>query len=454
MINLNNPPGNNDNTISVDDTVGTYAGIINYAAEIAERFNNIENNDCVSIEAVNCIESIAAIVAMMNLNANVFIRPSLSHSNYNTPDFCNHHIRLNDRYEQGIEYIYDKSPGTLRVANKIFVTSSGTAGSPKIIMHAKENFIKNSLNCLHRLDLKSTDRILITTPIHHMYALGAALIPAALAKASIRLIRNTNLLKLRDELRTYKPTFCFVTPGLCEMLLKFPWEGTVGNSTIFVSAGDLLEERSITFFEKKFGRLINLYGSSELGVIATSSTVSSSGALYPLPSVDFEIQHKDGKKGELHCRHGFGFEAYVNTTGEVLKINSEWFNTRDLVEETEFGLRIIGRTDYSCNRNGKLVAFREIESAIERCVDEVNKCIVLSDDTETTLRGKKLIAFCQVNESSSDKAILKSCAQSLDRDLIPDEIVLTDVIPTLSNGKVDRQGLTVLLRERKSIKMY
>jgi acyl-coenzyme A synthetase/AMP-(fatty) acid ligase len=382
------------------------------------------------------------------------------------PHFCRHVVSIEFSPEEaGL-----RNPGTyLRIdANasameeSVFATSeplvclmtSGSMSSPKLIMHSAEKLAGNAAQCIDRFRLTESDRITIPVPIFHMYGLGAGFLPATIVGTSIDLQENSNLIKYLDREREFDPNKAFLTPGLCEMFLKSRRGG--GRSyDLVVTAGDRISETNYLRFENGFGKLINLYGSTELGAIATSDPdkpleIRAQGFLKPMDGVQTRIDEleitiqSDRDSGEIHIDHKFGFLSYFDASGKPVgqeSGGSDWFPSKDIaVPAPDNYFRIIGRCDNSVNRSGRLLPLAEVETAVEK-MEGVNRVIVVPRGESK--HGKGMVAFCIPEQSDSLKVenIKEHCFAELPGYAIPDQILVIKEPPRLANGKIDLQAL-------------
>lgn len=383
------------------------------------------------------------------------------------PEFCQHKIRV-DLDSPGINI---KVPGTYLTieANPgfsadaclpgeqgtIFLKTSGSTAEPKLVMHRHDAFVQNAVNCVHRFEITPDDRLLIPVPIYHMYALGAAIIPGLIAGASINLLEKTNIITYLDREKQYQPNVAFLTPPLCDMFLRTR-KSSYGYRLV-VTAGDRITPATFENFETSFGKLVNLYGSTELGAIATNRlddplSIRSTGILETMPGVamdftDKENQNDPERVSEIICTHEYGFDTYVNKKGQ--KITTETakpFRTRDLGKRISANrFQVVGRTGNSVNRQGILVAFSEVESIIEQGIEEVAHAVVTTGKEDIT-RGKKMIAWCELKPGQElvNQELRSRFFYIMLRHMVPDEVRIIKEIPRLPNGKFDRKKLAAL----------
>ena len=383
-----------------------------------------------------------------------------------TPHFCQHLVSIDFSPEQAAiqepetyiridansSYVEESAFSTPQ--SLVCLKTSGSMASPKLVMHSAEKFAGNVTPCIDRFQLTETDRISIPVPIFHMYGLGAGFLPAIIVGASIDIQENTNLIRFLDREREFEPTKAFLTPGLCEMFLKARKGGR--RYDLVVTAGDRISEANFLRFEKGFGKLINLYGSTELGAIATSNPDKSlefraQGFLKPMEGVNTKIVatetkiHSDHESGEIHFNSKFGFMGYYDASGKPVgqeRGAGDWFSSKDIaVPAPDNYFRIIGRCDNSINRSGRLLPLAEVETAMEG-MDGVNRVIVVPHGESK--HGQAIVAFCIPEKSGSLEVedIKQHCFAELPGYAIPDRIFVINAPPRLANGKIDMQALS------------
>jgi acyl-coenzyme A synthetase/AMP-(fatty) acid ligase len=330
----------------------------------------------------------------------------------------------------------------------LVLKTSGTTNQPKFVLHDQKLALKNSKRSAERLGLAPDDRVLIPVSIHHSYGLVTAFFPALIAGCSIKLIGNTNIISLMEAIRSFKPTVLFATPSLIEMLLKVTTRVSIPKVTI--TAGDKIREDLFLKYEAKIGTLLNLYGSTEMGAMAVSDINQepghrAKGGLTALPGIQFNVRNGDDELSTILCRNDCGYVQYLNYRGEDItapRDADEWFDTKDLGKLDEKEVRVLGRADHKINRNGILLSYFEIESAIELACSDLRKVIVVKLTTQDIM-GTQFAAVCELKEQSNvdEDRIKKECLEKLSRSMVPDLIEIVDAMPLLPNGKVDRNFL-------------
>jgi len=327
----------------------------------------------------------------------------------------------------------------------ILFKSSGSTGKNKIVIHNVKILIKNSLEFLKHLDVDSGTKIAIPVPIYHMYGFGAGLIPSLLKGISLILVNNTNILAYLDAERLFNPDVVFMTPGILEMYLKF--KRNHYNYKYIISAGDQLNDNTVKKVNTKFGRLINLYGSTELGVIATSKNVKEgdNNLLLPLNNVKISSLPLCENLKELLCDHPNPFRGYFDI--DDMKVvntidNSKVFNTHDLIiEYADKKFKLNGRKNLCLNRKGVLVSIPEIEEKTKFHIREINEIVIFQTKEIDIYKGNIICACIEFNKGqklSNDDLIVR-CKTFLEDYKIPDSFIEVYSMPYLSSGKLDRK---------------
>lgn len=317
------------------------------------------------------------------------------------------------------------------------VLSSGTLGMPKLIWHRTTRLLATAEIVAARLNLTAGERVLITVPVHHLYGLGAALIPALLAHAEIQLLPRANLLNFNDALRVFQPQRVYSTPHLMRALLQRK-EAALPYSHGLVLAGDGIPAKLHAQAVRVFHRVHNLYGSSELGVIAISEA-NAPQALLPLPGVVALPMDPDVERTSLRIIHPFS-ATHIGTDGVVSAL-AQPYDTRDIASFAEDGtFTLHGRADLSLNRAGKLVLLGELEQIAMDWPGVVFAVAVPME--EITAAGQAITLVVKSNDASLTLRVLRAqAASSLPVFARPDHFRIVSDLPCLTNGKPDRSAI-------------
>jgi acyl-coenzyme A synthetase/AMP-(fatty) acid ligase len=429
-------------------------------ASVALSASGLRPSDCLSVE---CANSVAAGVLLLTLIRDgysfVLVPPAINSGIKPTPLFCRYTISV------GAEAAPSPAAGFMTVAAnpawngrsvpaaKLLLRTSGSMGASKIVVHAHDMLMGNAANCVRKYGFTAESRCAIPVPIAHMYGFGAEFLPAIQVGASIDIQDKTNLLKYLDREKKFQPTIAFVTPAICEMLLK-GYKTLRENYAVIVTSGQRIGEETFAAFDRMVsGRLINQYGSSEMGATAACDPGDAFeqrqlGIGAPMHGVELRIG--EGDPGELYVRHPFGYDGYLDETGAWIRQveANEWYRTGDLARADDTGaIKVLGRTGTSVNRDGYLVLLEDVERIVEQVPGVAQAVVTLAPGISA--RGERIAAFCTLkDEIALDGIALRSlCFGRMPRHALPDEFRIVETLPLLASGKVDRRSLAAELSE-------
>jgi acyl-coenzyme A synthetase/AMP-(fatty) acid ligase len=444
------------NGISDDRCFVNYGDVLKDIQNLNQYFtaHKLKITQCVFLEVNNTIDCVIIMLYFFSKKVNVFLAsPNLLNSG-TVPAFCDKILVLKDRNDSSSLQLQlsENASHTDRGdfennSGMVILASSGSIAAPKYIYYKAENIFKNAAACIQHFNINKDSQLLISVPVCHMYGLGAGFLPGIMAGANVSIINKPNVIKLIDKLRIFKPTISLINPTFCKMLLQL--NKTLSQSNTYISAGEPLDSSLRTEFINRYGHLINLYGCSELGAMATSGMslqdkVSfGEKSMKPVNGVEFKIK-KTGNSNEILCKNPYGFEFYLDEYGK--KMNDQpfedgWYRTKDAGRIDHTGnLEVVGRIDLCINRSGFLLSLEELEVKLENLLESVNKIVTI----ETS--SKELLAICELkNNYILDTSSAKNtCLRNLPRYAVPDHFYFTESIPRLYNGKPDRKHLTFL----------
>lgn len=450
-----------DNLLSDEREKISYSDLPGMLKGVDRVFEENDKADiyCVGVLVENSLSLVMVLLYLLRERINFFLLPANSPVHQSMPFFCDVILSFDPpsyestRPDPGIRLT--PNPRFTRPANgvsgrsgSVFFTSSGTSGLPKYILFTAENLIRNAENWLERFGIFYSSRVLIPVPVGHMYGLGVGLLPALLKGASISLIEKNNVVKFFDRMAEFAPEVVLVTPALCKMILLL--DKPLSKKALFISAGEMIQPDTLRRFKDKYGDIVNLYGCTEQGAIATTVPESLSGSdgtdwrFKPLENVIVQID--GGGQGEICCRHNAGFEWYVDTQGDIMPgaDSTVVFRTKDMgLDKGDHFFEVLGRLDHFVNRFGYLVSLDEVEKSLESLFADISKAVVFIGDAQDGFTGH-LIAICELAEGRTltEGDVKAICRDSMQKYHVPDEFHFLAAIPKLNSGKVDRAYVT------------
>jgi acyl-CoA synthetase (AMP-forming)/AMP-acid ligase II len=436
--------------------------------------------------ALECSQSVAGALALLYVlsrEQDVVLLPELGEPSKEAgtprfiPSFCSHVITASSGKRPDEELLESfeiaANPGLAEepaIAEfhgpDLYLRTSGSTGSPKLTRMSHQKWLNNAMACVERWGLSGEDRLTIPVPIFHSYGFGAAFLPGLLAGAAIDVGSGGNILRYLEREERFQPNVAFLTPALCDMFLSV--RKAPRPYRLAVTAGDKIKRETMAGFEPRFGPLLNLYGSAEMGAVSAASPDDPPGsriatAGYRLAGIELRVQEVGSEieaavgeeVGLLQCRQKNGSGGYLmrENVEEGWRFQSraddEWFETGDLARIRDDGyVEILGRSGLSVKRDGLLVVFADVEAVVEK-VEGVQRAVVVA--AGESRRGSRLVAVCLAHsqgEGLRPDAVRQKCFELLPIYAVPDEVVIVGSLPQTPSGKVDRRALRDLIANR------
>jgi len=413
--------------------------------------------------AVECANSVPAALLLLTLlrggNSFALVPPSVSSEIKPTPRFCQSKITVGAgaaSLSAGSFLTIESNPefnGKPMLGAKLFLRTSGSMGASKIVVHDHSMLMGNADNCVRKYSFSPASRCVIPVPLAHMYGFGAEFLPAILAGASIDLQEKTNVIKYLDREKKFQPTIAFVTPAICEMLVK-AYKTPRTCYEVMVTSGQRIGDEIFRAFDPLIGgRLINQYGSTEMGATAACDPGDSLDrrlSTIGKPMRGVELRIAGTASGDLFVKHPYGFEGYLDEAGEWLRKAEPdgWYRTGDLARtQSDGSIAVLGRSDESVNRSGYLVLLADIERVLEQN-GAIGKVVVVAGKAEGK-RGERIAAFCvpPPNSPMDSARITAYCFDVLPKYAVPDAVHVAASLPMLPSGKIDKQALVALIEQ-------
>jgi acyl-CoA synthetase (AMP-forming)/AMP-acid ligase II len=429
--------------------------------------------------ALECSQSVAGALALLfvlSREHDVVLLPELGESSKESgtprfiPSFCSHAVTASaeagfaspeDAIRIGPNEGFSEEPEIAEFAGPdLYLRTSGSTGTPKLTRMSHRKWLNNALACVERWKLTAGDRLAVPVPIFHSYGFGAAFLPGLLAGAAMDFGSGGNLLRYLEREERFAPNVAFLTPALCDMFLAV--RKAPRFYRLAVTAGDKIKRETMENFEPRFGPLVNLYGSAEMGAVSSASPSDPpderlATAGYPLAGIELTVEETGEsfdlaageRAGRLQCRQKNGSQGYLIQEAKWRfepRGQDEWFATGDLAKIRADGyVQVLGRSGLSVKRDGLLVVFADVEAAVER-VQGVKRAVVVAEGENR--RGSRLVAVCLVEpdgEGARPEAVRQRCFDLLPRYAVPDEVLIVESLPHLPSGKVDRRAVRDLV---------
>lgn len=349
-------------------------------------------------------------------------------------------FKLSSNSEERIEYdvklprhvlldklIESKSSG-------LILFSSGSTGKPKAMVHSLENLLSNYI------DKKGKEmNFLVFLMFDHIGGLNT-LFNCLSMGVTITIPENRNPIDIAKLIEKHKINIVPASPTFLNLMLISNVFDLYDLSSIkMITYGtETMPESLLLKLKEKLNRvkLLQTFGTSETGIMKTSSMSSSSTYLkFDDPNQEFKIVNN-----ELWLKSKTQVLGYINHSNESFTQDG-WFMTGDLVEQTSDGfIKIVGRSKELINVGGEKVLPAEVESVILQ-IESVQDCIVKSEKNAIT--GQMVCAEVVLKNGynlKEEKIKIKNfCKLKLENYKVPVRITQIEMVLYTERYKKNRQ---------------
>ncbi|MFO7715996.1 ASKHA domain-containing protein [Desulfosarcina sp.] len=307
----------------------------------------------------------------------------------------------------------------------IHLFTGGSTGAPRLWSKTPRNLLGEVDYLLTRYEIQSSDRILASVPALHIYGLLYSLL-APLA-ASARVVASTPSFpeEIKQQMVDAAPTIFVSVPVHYRALRESPADKRALRLA-FSSAGPLAEADGAAFGSSAGVDLIEIYGSTETGGIATRCRAKGEAHFTPYSCIQWRVA------GDmLDIRSPFlSRELPVHGNG--------WFTVADRVKaHGSQGFVVTGRADNIVKVGGNRVDLEKVRQVIMD-IAGVDEALVIANSVETG-RDREIIAL--VAGSACDDDVRACLDKALEPHEKPRQIRIVDRIPRAATGKIDRRAI-------------
>jgi acyl transferase domain-containing protein/acyl-coenzyme A synthetase/AMP-(fatty) acid ligase/NADPH:quinone reductase-like Zn-dependent oxidoreductase/NAD(P)-dependent dehydrogenase (short-subunit alcohol dehydrogenase family)/acyl carrier protein len=319
--------------------------------------------------------------------------------------------------------------------------SSGSSGLPKVVELDWEGLVANADSFAAAAGYGEADVLWCTTPLAHLYCLGAGMLAGLLSGAGVFLGKGMlDRTELEAVVGSREPTVLLSVPFLFRRYLGL-LEGAPEivkslKLRAAIAAGEPVPAELIAAWRDLTGvGLRSHYGLTEGGQVTLAAGDPEEGVGPPLDGVEVRID----EVGEIAVRRRPPARPY-RIIGEDSEVDG-WYRTGDLGHlDTAGNLHVSGRADSRINVAGKKVDPAEVEAALRDCEGVADAAVAAVEGPE----GVEVAAFICVDAGGpSDAEIRARLAELLSPHKLPRRFVRVAEIPRTLTGKVRRGELLV-----------
>lgn len=329
-------------------------------------------------------------------------------------------------YVDVVEQI-ERYPGRpAQTSHCLLQLSSGSTGPSKVIGRTPESLLAE----LHRyrqidgVPLPGERIILLASMVHVLGLVGGVLYGLHTGAEVVLPERVTGDAILAAVAQSPAPATLLGVPFHIELLASGAHGLHLPQLRGMTTGGELVRPDVYTAFVERFGvRLGNMYGMTEVGVIATDLFGEHRPALRPAPGIG--VREQDG---ELQV--AMPETPYVGLSDPTRWVDG-WLRTRDAGQvDPETGLmRVLGRLDSQVSIGGTKVDLTEVEQTLAS-LPGVDAAVVLFDHS--------IEAYVTVADPSVAKDIETLLASRLAPYKRPRVVHVLDQLPRTATGKLVR----------------
>lgn len=303
----------------------------------------------------------------------------------------------------------------------LILFSSGSTGEPKAMIHNFDHLVDSFQG-------KKTKKLnmLVFLMFDHIGGLNTLLNTLAMG-ARVILPESRNPEYIGSLIEKYKVNVLPSTPTFLNMLLmaRVHEKFNLKSLKMITYGTETMPESVLLKLKETFPRtrLMQTFGTSETGIVQTSSKSSSSLEMkLDDPNTEYKIVND-----ELWLRSKTQVLGYLNADMSSFTEDG-WFQTGDLIESLNDGyIKIIGRSKEVINVGGEKVLPNEVESVILE-LDIVDDCMVYSEKNAITgqMVAVQLVLHKGTSEKEAKKIIRTHCRAKLDTYKVPARFKFAD----------------------------
>jgi long-chain acyl-CoA synthetase len=345
--------------------------------------------------------------------------------------------------------------------------TGGTTGPPKGAMLSHRNCMSNIISIKKWLQWEEGEGMLLSGfPMFHIAGLTVAESALALGWGQILIANPRDALHICNQIKAYSPTVLVNVPSLYQILINFRKFKRLDHSKLrmCISAASPFPKESQEKLEEIVGqgRLLELYGMTELSPVATMNPSIGNKKLgkvgLPIQNVKLKIVDPDtgeevplGQPGEICAAGPLVMQGYYNKPEETAKAIDKdgYMHSGDVGLMDEDGyVKIVDRTKDMIIVGGFKVFSAKVEDTLSK--HPAVGMIALVGEPNPDRPGSEIVnAYIQLDpefEYDGNQDALKEDFINFAKDNcapyeIPKKIHITDDLPLTVIGKIDKKAL-------------
>ncbi|MCP3033508.1 fatty acid--CoA ligase family protein [Halobacillus sp. A1] len=357
--------------------------------------------------------------------------------------------------------VHFKGPSLDEEEVAVILYTSGTTGKPKGAMLTHKNLYSNATDVADYLRISSSDRVIATLPMFHVFCLTVSLNAPIMNGGTVLIVPKFSPPEVFEVAESYKATVFAGVPTMYNYLLQTGKDrvSAFKNMRICIAGGSSLPVALLNDFEKHFNvRISEGYGLSEASPVTSFNPLDRPRKPGSIGTNIVNVENKvvdelgeevpNGEVGELIVRGPNVMKGYYKLPEETaVTIRDGWLYTGDMArKDDEDYFYIVDRKKDMILVGGYNVYPREVEEVLYSHPDISEVAVVGSPDPQT---GESVISFVVSSNPELDEDELKEfCSGSLARYKQPRRIHFMEELPKNTTGKILRKNLREQLSQK------
>lgn len=343
--------------------------------------------------------------------------------------------------------------------------TSGSTGHPKGVLLSHRGLLLNAKLLAESNRIDENSRVLLSTPLFHMNATGAGLLPCLSQGGSVVILKEFDAEGVIDAIETHSCTYTTGVPATYKLILDAARKRT----QVDVSSLEFIEVGSAPMTRALLDELVQTlpgvdviegYGLTESGPIITTNPRGRNklGTIGPaLPGFECKVIDSDGnilpqgEAGELVVRSECNSLGYYNRPeAQAERFRDGWVYTADIVScDADGWYTFRGRVDDQMQVGGENVFPAEVENILSTHPEVRDVCVV---PVPHEVKGQVPVAFVVRNIGSnlSEKELIDYYIERGPAYSHPRHVYFIDEMPLLGTGKTDLKALEKEALERQA----
>jgi acyl-CoA synthetase len=337
-------------------------------------------------------------------------------------------------------------------------STSGTTGMPKCVKHDQARW-----QAFHRFAVEAgalTDSDVFMSVVSSPFGFGiwtAHVTPTLLGVPTV-LCPNFTPEEAIELIEQHRVTVLAAVSTQFIMMLgsRALERADLGSLRVLFTGGEAVPyERAVGFEEKTGARVLQFYGSNEVGAVSRTTIADSRErrlrtAGRVIPEMNVRLFDEAGQdvtaagRGQPGCRGPTLSGGYYGNeqANKQLYTDDGWMLLGDLVTIDDEGyLSVVGRTDDFIIRGGKNISAPGVEEAVATHPDVVLAAAVAMPDE---VFGERVCVYAELRPGASlslDELVTHLASRGVSKETFPERLIVLAELPRSSGGKLAKREL-------------